>query len=629
MKSKVQLSTCLLSGLACLGVLACGPAVSDEGDDGAGADLDGKADGLGPERDEHGRPVDWKLLFNQLFALEIRKEHGAASLDELLAEHTHYSPRTFNEAIEACSSARTSVEAFEARRRFFEDPANRRLISELDFSRSIGRSVRRRPDVGRFLATIEQRAGRAIPSGENFFASPEGQNAIAAFAATNDEVAFVMVPGYAAHTIKFYIFEELVKDANTYYGRPAERPVLAEDGIDLRFQDHVSFYGAHNDRPNHFDVLHPVGVEMGNTAGRNAETTDLMYEWIRSLPPEYARKKLILLGYSKGAPIVLDLVSRHPELADRIIGFVTYGGVVQGTNVARSGLEQASELLRDRTMDELVDRLQTEDPESLSRILSPLFSHLDVNLVSWPKLRELFDIFEYDLGPFERTVHRLQNGREVRELLDGMTDLSPLERVRWNLLHLDNDTFRRPVVTFNLSAVTNIESFVEPRSLLAPTFRPDGSVDWSQLSLDAIFLYTSSIEGFKTAPGGLFDTQVELGNTKLPQLDTRPLAASLTDAEIDALWSDPRVRAQVARSGVTTRDQLAHRPRRELVRFEHRDNLDAIDLGEIRGHHWNTFVQALRPPADVSTEHAVWTFPRKAYMRALVQTMALHQLITR
>lgn len=121
--------------------------------------------------------------------------------------------------------------------------------------------------------------------------------------------------------------------------------------------------------------------------------------------------------------------------------------------------------------------------------------------------------------------------------------------------------------------------------------------------------------------------QVDLASSKTLVLDTRPLAASLKSEELDALWADPAVRERVAQSGASSREVFAAKPRCELIREEQRSNVDAIDLGEFRGHHWSLFVQALRPPANVSESHAVWDFPRKAYMRALLQVLALRNLV--
>jgi len=137
----------------------------------------------------------------------------------------------------------------------------------------------------------------------------------------------------------------------------------------------------------------------------------------------------------------------------------------------------------------------------------------------------------------------------------------------------------------------------------------------------------TSIEGFKSAPGGLFDAQVELANTKTPILDRRPLADSLTEEDLAELWVDERLQDLWAQCGIESLEQLGQVPRRRLFPSEGRENIDAIDLGEFRGHHWSPFIQALRPPPELSSEHASWDFPRAAYMRALLQLLAFQNLL--
>lgn len=603
----------------------------------------------GPALDRRGRPVDWKLLFNQLFALELRKEHvlpvspraPEELFDRLLRAYTQYAPGTFNDAIDAITSVESSDEAYEARLAFYENPANRKLIAAADFSASVGEDLREIPAVARFLGEIERHRDRPIEAGEHFLDSPEGRSLVRAFrvdGGVNDqEVALVLVPGFAGHTIKFNLFEEMVSDINETYGRPAERPMLREEGLDLEPEGHTVFYGRHNRRRNHFDILQPVGSELGNTTGSNDEMVELIGQWIDTLPARYERKKLILMGYSKGAPIVLELVRRRPELASRVLGYVTFLGVVQGTNIARGALEQAESLLRDVPVGTFIDQLRGEKRAQLATVLSPLFSDVDLSWLSLPRIRAVFDVLGQDIAPIERQIDRALVGRELREVLDGARDLSPLARTRWNLAHLDDDTFREPVWVMSLSALTDVRDFVRPpglgpegpavQSLLAPALTPSGDLDWRQLSLDALFLYLTSIDGFKTAPGGLFDTQVDLGATKLPLIDRRPLSASLTTAELEALWADEALRALLRRNGVRLLEELANRPRCDLIPPERCSNLDAIDLGEFKGHHWSTFAQALRPPPELSREHAVWEFPRKAFMRALLQVLAFRNLI--
>lgn len=593
--------------------------------------------------------IDWKLLFHQLFALEIKKEYvlGAPKhLQEdiytrLLNAFVHYSPASFNDVIAQVMEAESPLDAQRIRSGFYEHPIGRALLRDFDLARCVSSDMRGLDGVEQFVSVIESNRDRVIEASENFFASVEGANVATAFAydgASNEQqVALVMVPGYAAHTIAYAIFEEIVGDANEFWGRPASRPLLKADGIDLEFEEHSVFYARGAESPPSFDILHPAGTELGNTTGHNHETTDRIAEWVETLPKKYTNTKIIFLGYSKGAPIVLDVVNRHPPLSKRILGYVTHAGVLQGAHAARAFLEQAGRVLRDVPMGEFVARLREEEPARLAQLVSPLFSQLDLSWLSVPRIRELFETLGVDIGKYERQSERLLAGREVRELLDGARDLSPQERVRWSLVHLNDDCFLDKTYVFNLSGVADVRDFVRPvelsrqgkvgASLLAPTFDGDGELQWDKLSIDAIVLYFTSLAGFKNSPGGLFDAQVDLSSSKMLHLDTRPLEASLLDEELEALWADEEVREEMERNGVSTSRAFASTPRSALVSEERRRNIDAIDLGEFRGHHWSLFVQALRPPPEVSETHAIWNFPRKAYMRALLQVLALRNLV--
>lgn len=596
-----------------------------------------------------GMSIDWKLLFHQLFALEIKKEYVLDAPESerediytrLLNACVHYTPASFNDVVAQAMAATSPEHADEIRQGVYEHPIGRALIHDFDLGRCINAETRELAGVDEYLSSIENCCGRAIDAEENFFASVEGKNVATAFAfdgASNEQqVALVMVPGYAAHTIAHAIFEEIVADANEVWGRPATRPLLKADGIDLEFEDHATFYARGVGERPAFDILRPAGTELGNTTGRNEETTEKIAEWITSLPKKYSQSKFIFLGYSKGAPIVLDLANRHPGLSKRTLGYVTHAGVLQGAHAARAFLEQADKVLRDVPMGDFVARLREEDPAQLAQVISPLFSQLDLSWLSVPRIRELFETLGIDISEYERQSERFLGGREVRELLDGARDLAPKERIRWSLVHLNDDSFADKTYVFNLSGLAQVRDFVRPvelsrggeigPSLLAPTFNRDGEIAWDKLSIDAIVLYFTSLAGFKNSPGGLFDAQVDLSSSKTMLLDTRPLDATLTTGELDALWSDTQVREQVEKGGVTSREAFATTPRSELVPMAQRKNIDAIDLGEFRGHHWSLFVQALRPPASVSETHAVWNFPRKAYIRALLQVLALRNLI--
>jgi hypothetical protein len=129
------------------------------------------------------------------------------------------------------------------------------------------------------------------------------------------------------------------------------------------------------------------------------------------------------------------------------------------------------------------------------------------------------------------------------------------------------------------------------------------------------------------APGGLYDTQVDLQHTKTPWLDASPLTASLTMDEVQTLWDNPVIRDRVTALGVRSFEDFRTWPRGKLMDADAAANIGAFDLGEFKGHHWSLFLQAFRPPREISPDFAVWQFPRKAMMRALLQTFALYNLV--
>jgi hypothetical protein len=593
--------------------------------------------------------VNWKFLFNKLFALEIKKESrkGKAPFHDtksLLKEHTSWSPLRFDEIISKTLKAKTSREAYNIREDIYRRESNYQKISELDFSAVIPDDLRVKAPVKKFLYSILRNSIRSIKPGENYFSSSEGQNMIEGITWTGQKksrkVAFVLVPGYAAHLIKFPIFEEITGDANTFYGRPRLRPILTEEGlVDFTVEDHVTFYSRNNGTENTFDILSLAGWENGNTVGKNIESTKLLVKWLEDLPPRYKDHKFILLGYSKGAGVVFDVVRESEALRKRIIGFVTYGGVIQGTGIARTAIKTLDALSGDKTLSDLVDKVKGKDSEKLLHNITPLFMNTPTAIYKLPIMKKVLKNFGVDFAPMEKMGKRVMEGMEIKSLREGGVDMSPLVRTRWNLLHSNNHFFSPGTFIFNLSAVTDISTFANPGgttvrgqkrpNILAPKLTDEGNIDWEHFSLDSIFLYVSSIDGFRGAPGGLYDTQVELGNTKFLLTDVRPLKDSLTQKELQDLWADKKIKELMKKNKIISFSQFGETPRNQLLSKKDTDHIGSFDLGEIRGHHWSCMVQALRPPPSLSKVHAKWTFPRMAYMRALTQVMALYNIIQR
>jgi hypothetical protein len=65
-----------------------------------------------------------------------------------------------------------------------------------------------------------------------------------------------------------------------------------------------------------------------------------------AMPIESGPPRFVLIGYSKGAPDILDAVVRYPEIHDRVAAVVTAAGAVGGSPLANDATQSQAELLR-------------------------------------------------------------------------------------------------------------------------------------------------------------------------------------------------------------------------------------------------------------------------------------------
>ncbi len=67
---------------------------------------------------------------------------------------------------------------------------------------------------------------------------------------------------------------------------------------------------------------------------------------IMAMPEEPGPPRLVLVGYSKGAPDILEAVVRYPEIHGRIASIVSAAGAVGGSALANDAEQEKAELLR-------------------------------------------------------------------------------------------------------------------------------------------------------------------------------------------------------------------------------------------------------------------------------------------
>ena len=68
-------------------------------------------------------------------------------------------------------------------------------------------------------------------------------------------------------------------------------------------------------------------------------------EQIAKLPPEQSGKPLILLGYSKGTPDILQAVVDYPELAEKVVAVIAAAGAVGGSALANGAQQSQANIL--------------------------------------------------------------------------------------------------------------------------------------------------------------------------------------------------------------------------------------------------------------------------------------------
>ena len=108
-----------------------------------------------------------------------------------------------------------------------------------------------------------------------------------------------------------------------------------EDWLDLSYSGprHVADFG--------YDVRF-IPVDGLSSTAHNA---GMIRDYIKGLPAEDAGRPLVLIGYSKGAPDILETVTTYPDLAERVAAVVSVSGAVQGSPLAEDATQAQANML--------------------------------------------------------------------------------------------------------------------------------------------------------------------------------------------------------------------------------------------------------------------------------------------
>ena len=85
-----------------------------------------------------------------------------------------------------------------------------------------------------------------------------------------------------------------------------------------------------------------VPVDGLSSTANNAR---MISDYVAGLPAEDADRPLVLIGYSKGAPDILEAVTTYPELSRRVAAVVSVSGAVKGSPLAEDSTQAQANML--------------------------------------------------------------------------------------------------------------------------------------------------------------------------------------------------------------------------------------------------------------------------------------------
>ena len=88
-----------------------------------------------------------------------------------------------------------------------------------------------------------------------------------------------------------------------------------------------------------------ISIEVDALSGIETNARQIR-DAIMARPPESGPPRLVLVGYSKGGPDILEAVVRYPEIRDRVAAVVNAAAAVGGSVLANDAKQQQADLLR-------------------------------------------------------------------------------------------------------------------------------------------------------------------------------------------------------------------------------------------------------------------------------------------
>lgn len=88
-----------------------------------------------------------------------------------------------------------------------------------------------------------------------------------------------------------------------------------------------------------------IGIEVDALSGIETNARQIR-DAVLAMPPEAGPARLVLIGYSKGAPDILEALVRYPEIRHRVAAVVSAAGAISGSPLADDAHQWQADLLR-------------------------------------------------------------------------------------------------------------------------------------------------------------------------------------------------------------------------------------------------------------------------------------------
>ncbi len=578
----------------------------------------------------------YKQLFTEIFVKRIMSaphKFDQVSQDAFhkVKDAVYFNPRPFEELYLDLLKEKKSVQVFMKREDLLSNPKILKDLMKGTLTPPDGVQWKK-TKANELIELLESDFKEKKSSEGNYFKSKVGKKILELL----KDTVFIILPGFGNHIISHMALPDLIKDINVFYGRSRFRP---QNLIKLipNFMSYQSYYGSNNQKVG-FDIIQPMGMELGLSIGRHQHNSKKLREWINGLPEDYKDKEIVFLGYSKGLTTGLEVIKDYEDIRKRVRGIVGLAGPYQGSVNAEMILRRLFKITPDGTKEAFLEWVKSIPSNEM--VASLIFELAETFADQYPTIKHLISSLNYlDPEHYETLKAHIEFliGLDLKEVINGLYEETQDHMLKWNLKHFNNETFNHPITFFSISFLTNPNDFFIKGPVfengnkyppeIIPQFTRNGGIDFESFSPDIFIQKLTSIDTYEFTPAGALDTQVTWPDSKPIVFDPTPLGQMFTDSELRKIYNNKDYESFFKKNNLSFL-QFKNIPRNQLIRKDQFEKARFIDLGELRASHWSgVFRQVLKLPAIPIEWGHNHTFPHRLMGKSIIEIYAIKSLL--